>query len=268
MAVHQFKPTASAQFDLTKARTALLQILHEVKKDGPGYMQSRSVLRRVAKELKAEDTDSQQAILTIWHDLFRSGIVAPGCNLDNPELPHIHLTEKGRKTLADLSRDPSNPDGYMAVLKQHKLVDPIAVSYTEEAVNAYVNDCAKSAVVMIGCASERLVLMVRDELCAGLARQTKTISSQMQDWRFKTVRDSIAAELDTKKSKMPQKLRDAYTSFWMPCTEQMRQHRNDAGHPQSIAPVTDEIVHANLLLFPTFASLALDLIAWINTNYK
>ena len=267
MAVQQIKASTANQFDAPKARATLLQIIHALEKDGPGFMQAGSVLRRVAKELKTEDVDSQQAILTIWHDLFRSGVLAPGYNIDNPDLPHIHLTDKGRKTLSDLSRDPSNPDGYMAVLKQYKLHDAIAISYAEEAVNAYVNGCAKSAVVMIGCASERIVLMVRDELCAGLTRQTRNVSNQLQDWRFKTVRDSITTELDGKKSVMSQKLRDSYASFWLPCTEQMRQHRNDAGHPQSIAPVTDETVHANLLLFPTFANLALELIDWIKANY-
>lgn len=267
MAVQQIKASIATQFDATKARTTLLQIIHALEKEGPGYMQAGPVLRRVAKELKSDDVDSQQAILTIWHDLFRSGVLAPGYNLDNPDLPHIHLTDKGRKTLSDLSRDPSNPDGYLAVLKQYKLTDAIAISYAEESLNAYVNGCAKSAVVMIGCASERLVMIVRDELCSGLTRQSKIISNQMQDWRYKTVRDAITLELDNKKSGMPQKLRDSYASFWLPCTEQMRQHRNDAGHPQSVAPVTNETVHANLLLFPTFANLALELCDWIRTNY-
>jgi hypothetical protein len=58
----------------------------------------------------------EQALLTAWYDLFGSGHLSWGYNLNNPDPPFCHTTEQGRRTLAQISRDPSNPDGYMAHL--------------------------------------------------------------------------------------------------------------------------------------------------------
>ncbi len=46
--------------------------------------------------------------------------------------------------------------------------------------------------------------------------------------------------------------------------EQIRKVRNDAGHPEGIDPVTPEVVHAALLIFPELAKL----VAWANEFYK
>src|ERR1035438_4017733 len=73
-------------------------------------LQQSSVLDAVARKL-GRGFD-EQAILTQWGELFRTGLLAWGLNLSNPNPPFFHLTERGRMALANLTRDPSNPDGY------------------------------------------------------------------------------------------------------------------------------------------------------------
>lgn len=42
--------------------------------------------------------------------------------------------------------------------------------------------------------------------------------------------------------------------------------KGDSGHPTSIEPITKDIVHAALLIFPELASLANKLHAWIDKD--
>jgi hypothetical protein len=250
-------------------RETVLAVVNEFSQQGSGYFQVNPILSEIAKRIGARNNSNiEQAILTHWHDLFRMGLIAPGCNLANPNLPFLHLTAIGRKALQQFSRDPSNPDGYLAHLTSQALTDAIALSYVTESLLAYNAVCFKSAAVMLGCATERLVLLVRDDLVSGLGRTKSTISKALSDWRYKTVRDAITKELDSQCSNMtPTRLRDAYSAFWTAQTEQPRLYRNDAGHPQSVDPVTPETVHSNLLIFPELARLVHDLRAWIGRNY-
>jgi hypothetical protein len=156
MAIVDPRPTQS--IDLSNARQVMLDVVNAHSGQGPGCFQSATILRTVSDRLGVgADVDAQQAVLTLWHDLFRTGMLAPGYNLSNPDLPFVHLTDSGRKALENLSRDPSNPDGYLRHLRSQGFSDPVAVSYIEEAVLAYTSGCYKSVAVMVGCATERLV---------------------------------------------------------------------------------------------------------------
>src|SRR5947209_185473 len=96
---------------------------------GPNLQQS-SVLTAAATKLGG-DYD-QQAILTQWSELFRTGLLAWGLNLLNPNPPFFHLTERGRQALSNLTRDPSNPAGYLRHLASVATLDEIAMSYLTE----------------------------------------------------------------------------------------------------------------------------------------
>ncbi len=64
---------------------------------------------------------------------------------------------------------------------------------------------------------------------------------------------------------MPPELKEAYDSFWSAFTARIRMVRNDAGHPKSVDPITLEVVHGSLLIFPSLAKLGNDLKRWINS---
>jgi len=84
--------------------------------DRGSQFQANSVLGETAGELKVGHAHyaAHQAILTVWYDLFRTGIISWGLNLDNPNPPFCHLTARGAAVMAQLSRDPSNQAGYLA----------------------------------------------------------------------------------------------------------------------------------------------------------
>ena len=86
--------------DGNKIREVLLKVIKEYEKKGPGHFQQRPILIESAKRLGIKgDLDLEQALLTVWHDLFRTGHLSWGHNLDNPGPPFCHLTTKGREEL-------------------------------------------------------------------------------------------------------------------------------------------------------------------------
>ena len=204
-------------------------------------------------------------ILTSWGDLFRTGHLAWGYDLNNPGPPFLHVTESGRKTLEQFSRDPANPAGYIAHLDTQVNLDPISRTYVVEALTTYNSACIKAPAVMIGCATESLILTLRDTLVKKMNQLSKPLPSGLNDWKAGRVLQAIQKELDSQK--LPHPLVEEYRSFWSAFSGQIRLVRNDAGHPASLDPVTGDAVHSNLLIFPALAKLAKDLIDWVTTSY-
>lgn len=75
----------------------ILDVANAFSKRGPGWAQEGSVLREVHDRLnpsRPTDLKLQQAILTCWHDLFRTGQLSWGFDLDNPNSPFFHVPER------------------------------------------------------------------------------------------------------------------------------------------------------------------------------
>jgi hypothetical protein len=253
---------------LGNIRQAIFETITEQQK-AEYSLQGPTVLSAVARKLGASSNEQQQAVLAIWHDLmYRDGLLAWGVDMSNASEPWFHVTDRGRSVLQQLSRDPSNPDGYLASLDKKVSLDPVARSYLVEALHSYNNTCFKAAAVMVGGAAERLTLGLRDVFTTRLTTTGKSVPAALTDWRIKTVRDALTKEFDGHKKDMPKELSESFGAYWTSLAEQIRKVRNDAGHPESIDPVSPESVHASLLIFPELAKLIADLDGWINAFYK
>jgi hypothetical protein len=147
-------------------------------------------------------------------------------------------------------------------------LNPITLSYINEALRTYRADCYKATAVMIGGAAESIVLELRDALTTRLGTLGHPIPSDLNDWRIKHILDTIEKILTPKKPLMPHDLGEAFDSYWPAFTGQIRTARNDAGHPISVDPVTPTTVHASLLIFPELAKLASTLIIWTISSYN
>ena len=249
-------------------KKTILDVVRELEPQGPGMFQQGSVLNECVKRLSMRDGDSQRALLTYWHDLFRTGYLAWGYNLSNPNPPFLHITERGRNILKNLSRDPSNPEGYLEYLERETELNPIAYSYLKEALDTFNQECYKAASVMVGAASESMVLELRDIFVDKMTELNKDIPRQLNDWRIKTVFDQIEKELNSVKREIPHNLRERYESLWSSFFTIIRMTRNEAGHPTSVEPVTFDLVHSNLLMFPELAKLVGNIREWVKDNYQ
>jgi hypothetical protein len=124
-------------------REVLLAVIDKQSPKGPldSSLATNSVLSEAAEILDSRflGKEGQQALLSQLHDLFRTGYLAWGNDISNPDPPKFHITTKGRKLLSNLSRDPGNPDGYIAYILQIAALNPIAESYLKEGIQCYVS---------------------------------------------------------------------------------------------------------------------------------
>jgi hypothetical protein len=250
-------------------REVIIRVAVQQKPNQPSEpsLQQGSVLSAVASELgRPHDRDFEQAVLTEWHDLFRTGYFAWGYDLMNPNPPHFHFTERGFRATARLGRDPGNPSGYLRYLSEVATLNRIANSYLAEGLDCFVAGLHKAAAVMIGAAAESLVLELRDSVKTRLTETSQAAPKNLDDFRLKTVFDALNRLLDGKKTLFQREVREEFDAFWPAFAHHIRVTRNDAGHPSSVDPVTEEAVHASFLIFPDLARLQNRLVRWASTE--
>ena len=244
-------------------------ILSEVKAQTPtNHMQQNlqrgPVLKAVRKELPSGVDD--QAILTEWSDLFRTGLLAWGLNLMNPNPPHFHVTERGQQVIAYIARDPANPAAYLRHLDSIAKLADVAASYLREGLDCYVDGRFKASAVMLGCAAESVILTLRDSTVMKLQALSKPVPKPMEGWRIKVISDSLYDFFQGHVNTFSRELKEPFEAYWSAFAQQIRAVRNEVGHPSSIDPVTPDTVHASLLVFPELARLAKGLTEWVTTS--
>ena len=253
-------------------RETLLIVIHEQSPKRPNdgaSLQSRSVLSEVARRTGVvHNRELEQAVLTQFHDLFRTGYLAWGHNMANPDPPWFHLTDSGRRLLERLTRDPGNPAGYRAHVGSVATINAIAASYLNEAVDCYANGLYKATAVMTGAAAESLILELRDEVVTRLNTLKKKKPKDIDEWRIKRVLDALHMFFSNNRNAMLTELRDEFEAYWAAFAQQIRTVRNEAGHPSSVLPVTTDTVHASLLIFPELARLQNKLKLWTNNVFS
>src|SRR3989442_4333721 len=244
-------------------------LLAEIRAQEPtGYLgptlQQTSVLNAAARKLGAnQNPDLERAILTEWGELFRTGLLAWGLNLSNPNPPFFHLTERGRQALQNVTRDPSNPAGYLRHFASIATLEPVAMSNLAEGLECYVAGQFKAAAVMVGAAAESVILDLRKVTIQKLNLLKQSVPKNMEDWRIKTVSDALRSFFEAHLGQFRRELREPFEAYWSAFAQQIRAARNYAGHPISVDPVTPATVHASLLTFPELARLANSLSRWV-----
>jgi hypothetical protein len=256
--------TETIDVDVSGIRSALLEVIGDLSSQYDN-LQSSSVIQHAARKVLNRQPDRQveRALLASFYDLFRTGYLSWGHDLANPAPPFCHVTELGRRALAQRSRDPANPEGYLSHLRSRAGISSLTHSYVVEALNTFNAACFKATAVMVGAAAESLVLQVRDRLVERLQAIGRPIPSGLTDWRLKRILVAIEATTVARKASMPSALFERFEANWPAFTHQIRTARNEAGHPASVEPVTAEEVHASLLIFPELAALSAQLEAWI-----
>jgi len=248
-------------------RSVVLEVVDALSKEYDN-LQSGSVIQRAAQRLGPRSRESERAILVSFYDLFRTGYLSWGHDLANPAPPFCHVTTLGRRALAQRSRDPANPDGYLAHLRGYAAVGAVTDSYITEALNTFNAACFKATAVMVGAAAESVVLAIRNALVARLQHLGHSVPSTFNDWRMRRLLSAIETTITAKKPVMPTTLFERFEANWPAFAHQIRTARNEAGHPVAVDPVTADEVHASLLIFPELASLATQLEAWIASEYS
>jgi hypothetical protein len=173
-----------------------------------------------------------------------------------------------KRSLADLSKNPANPEGYLRHLKSVAELNPVMESYLREGLACFNARLHKAAAVMLGAASESVILELRDAVTAKLQTLGATVPSKLTDWRMKVLLDALRAFFESKKVSFARELREEFEAYFQAFQQPIRAARNDAGHPTSVDPVREEAVHASFLLFPELVRLASSLKDWVDNDLE
>lgn len=233
-------------------------------------LQSGSILREVEKRIRQANPtisiEMEEAILTQWHALFQTGYLAWGVNLCNPDPPHFHVMERGRVLLENLSRDPGNPDGYLKHLQQISKLNDISQSYIGESIQCYVAGLYKASAVMVGVAAEAIALELSHIVIKRFEKKSRQPPKGFTSWKIKEILKALKSYFEQEKNQFETKLREEYEAYWEAFSQQIRFVRNDGGHPVNINPISENSVHAALLIFPELVMLTEKLKEWLLTE--
>ena len=127
---------------------------------------------------------------------------------------------------------------------------------------------SRSSAVMLGCACERLVLLLAEALTTNAVQpfaqkiRAKLESRVFISGLFNDVREAL--KVLQGQDKIPREIADALDRKMTPIFDYARGLRNQSGHPTGVA-VSSEDAEAGLLLLPGFFELMSKLIALVKT---
>ncbi len=206
------------------------------------------------------DVNDWCAIPQIIHELYIEGIINPGQKIrprtitgDFLKFPLFHVTAYGEKVLENTEYQAYDPDGYLQKIKADiPTIDPVIIRYLEECLSCFRRNLLLSAAVMLGCASEKAILLLINSFGMTLQETDKTaFEKETNTFIISRKYNALWSRLKSMAGSLPDKLGDKLESILHNIFDIIRTTRNEAGHPSGNI-IEKETVHANLLLFPIF----------------
>lgn len=205
----------------------------------------------------------------LWQFLVQ-GILVFGKSDNSPNWPWYRITIYGKNVLRNKSPQPHDPDGFLREFTAiNPTADRIVYDYLEEAVHALNTGCFKASAVMLGCASEQLILILH-EVFAGAIQDPKKRKAFSKSYRwtiyskFNRLRSGLESMIET--GKLPRELHEAVRSDLVSGFELIRRHRNSGGHPDIPSNIRRETIFLNLTFFPEYARQVLQLIEYFKLS--
>ena len=196
----------------------------------------------------------------IFWQLLVEGILVPGSDSYNLDLPWFHITQFGREVLASTEPQPYDPADYLRRL-QERIVnpDPTVVAYLAESLETFRKGNLVASTVMLGIAAERVFLLLCESLEAALVNSAEKAAFAKLLGRF-----AMKPKLDWVHNKIQQVQKQSPTGFPENATimivaiyDLMRGQRNELGHPREVPPrVKREDNFVNLQIFPRYYEIA------------
>lgn len=205
----------------------------------------------------------------VFWELVTQGVLSPGYNTANPNLPHFHTTEYGKRVLAADGPVPHDADGYLKkVQDENPSVDLTVLAYLQESIECFVRGNHVASVVLLGISSERVFLLLAESLRSALSDpgELKKFEKIMDRFGLKPKLDFTSAKikaLQEKRKCFPDNINIAL------CTvcDFIRLQRNDLGHPKETPPqVSREDAYINLRVFPRYYRMVEDVRTYLKNN--
>ena len=104
----------------------------------------------------------------VWR-LLAEGVLSPGFNPANPDLPWFHLTDFGNMVINSSEPNPYDSLGYIKHIRsQIPNPDNTVLAYLAESLSTYRHGHTVASTMMAGIAAERVFLLLCSSMCAAI----------------------------------------------------------------------------------------------------
>lgn len=252
---------------------AVRQIIFARLRSEPDWKQLEGDGSGFAKyvEYKGSEWESRNALIFAAHEVFWQlvveGVLSPGMNSSNLNLPWFHVTRYGRDVLKAGPINPHDPTGYIRRLwEKVKQPDQTVLAYLSESLNSFRHGDRVASTVMLGIAAERVFLLLCESLAAALASPAeqkafgKILASFPMNPKLQWVHQKMQS---VKAAGFPENANIMVTAIY----DLVRSQRNDLGHPREKPPaVSQEDAFVNLQVFPRYYQTAEEVRAFLAVN--
>lgn len=196
------------------------------------------------------------AIQEAFWQLLVEGILAPGIDAHNMNLPCFHVTEYGRATLAAEPAHPHDPERYLDRIRGRvPNFDSTVQSYLVESLATFRRGNLVSSAVMLGIAAERVFLLLCESVSNSLADAGERTQFTQLCERFpmKPKLDWISAKFQQQPVRALAGFPDNAQVSILAVYDLLRVQRNELGHPRPAPPSVDrEDAFSNLQVFARY----------------
>ncbi len=205
----------------------------------------------------------------LWQ-LLTEGILAPGFDSSNLELPDFHLTPLGRAVVEDHGPNPFDPEGYVDFVKRRVAgADGTALTYLSEALKTQRQGRLVASAVMLGVAAERVFLLVAESLLKALTapKDRKDLAGLLDRFPMKPKVEWIRNKLEAIQAAHLVGFPENANLMVVAMYDLIRHQRNELGHPREAPPnLTREDVLGNLQVFIRYYETAEALRLFLSRN--
>lgn len=270
MAKIRFDPTEKGGLEL--AREIALQRLKEDKQwnqhSGVGQAFDRYV--EYIGDADAGRRRLASLVQDILWEFMIQGVLAPGLDIGNPNLPFFHVTEYGSKVISEGRYLPHDPTGYLDRFQQEVTnPDPVVITYLSESLECFSRGNLIASVVMLGIASERMFILLCSALLDSLSDSNEKAQFQriLDSNPMKPKMDWASNKIEALQQHRPRPLPDDVTIMLTGIFNFIRCQRNELGHPQDTPPnITREDAFVYLRLFPRYCKTVTQIIGYLQAN--
>jgi hypothetical protein len=196
------------------------------------------------------EQDGETVREIVW-DLIVARVLTIGMNDANPNWPWLKVTAYGKEVINSETPVPHDPSGYLGRVREEiPKIDLVIFTYLEESIRTYSIGAYLSASVMLGCASEKALLLLIDSYINSIkdTRSQESFRSKVEGRMIKRQYDEFSKALSAQIGKLPNELSDNLQTILFGVFDMIRNNRNEAGHPSGKV-VKKEQIFAYLQVF-------------------
>ena len=257
------------QFSYDEVRAAVLRYM---KNNQSGEVpHGFNVFHHEKEQGRHPEPEDFEAARETFHDFYREGVINSGERISSNQSmkwPFFRVTSYGRKVLASTEYEPHDAGGYLARLKTAiPAIDKDILRYLEESLACFHRGTLLASAVMLGCAAEKAALLLIEGFGAAIQNpndQAKYLK-ETDAWMISKKYAALWKRLEPLSKSLPSGLGDDLHTILDRIFDLIRTTRNAAGHPTG-KTIEREVMHANLLLFPTYCRRVYGLIDHFAAN--